>query len=382
MTKRWVWVAVIAAVTVGGTAVSTRWLGKADRGAAQANQDRPVRAIAVQVGQAVRKKTPVRVDALGSVTPIASVAIKSRLDNEIVGIHFSDGARVKQGDRLVTLDTRAIESQVKQVEGTLASAKAQLEQAKRDVERYTELVAKNATTQVTLNNAQTQVNVWSASVASNTAQIENLRVQLSYCEIRAPISGRMSMAAVKVGNFVRTADVQPIATIIQLAPIYVSFTVPQQFLPDIRTALANETATIDVAIPGSNKHAFGAVTMIENSVDTTTGTATIRATMPNDDEILWPGTLVNVSLNLRDEDGVSVPSAAVQVSQQGSYVFVIKDSIAEVRPVKVLRTVGRETVIADGLKGDETVVTDGQLQLTHNARVTVRQSGTQGGARS
>lgn len=341
-----------------------------------------MRAIAVQVGQAVRKKTPVRVDALGSVTPIASVAIKSRLDNEIVGIHFSDGARVKQGDRLVTLDTRAIESQVKQVEGTLASAKAQLEQAKRDVERYTELVAKNATTQVTLNNAQTQVNVWSASVASNTAQIENLRVQLSYCEIRAPISGRMSMAAVKVGNFVRTADVQPIATIIQLAPIYVSFTVPQQFLPDIRTALANETATIDVAIPGSNKHAFGAVTMIENSVDTTTGTATIRATMPNDDEILWPGTLVNVSLNLRDEDGVSVPSAAVQVSQQGSYVFVIKDSIAEVRPVKVLRTVGRETVIADGLKGDETVVTDGQLQLTHNARVTVRQSGTQGGARS
>jgi membrane fusion protein, multidrug efflux system len=377
MNKRLIWVGIIAAVTVGGTALGARWLGKADRGAAQANQGQ-ARAVAVVVGEAVRKKTPVRVEALGNVTPIASVAIKSRVDNEIVGVHFSDGARVKKGDLLLTLDTRTIEAQIKQVEGTLASAKAQLEQAHRDVERYTELVAKNASTQVTLNNAQTQVNIWTAAVASNSAQIENLRVQLSYCAIRAPISGRMSMASVKVGNFVRTADAQPVATIIQLAPIYVSFTVPQRFLPDIREALANETATIDVSVPGSAKHAAGVVTMIENTIDTNTGTAIIRATMPNDDEILWPGTLVNVSLTLRDEEGVSVPSAAVQVSQQGNYVFVVKEGVAEVRRVTVSRSVEKETVIADGLQGGETVVTDGHLQLTNNARVTVRQ----GGARS
>jgi membrane fusion protein, multidrug efflux system len=377
MNKRLIWVGIIAAVTIGGTALGARWFGKVDRGAAQANQGQ-ARAVAVVVGEAVRKRTPVRIEALGNVTPIASVAIKSRVDNEIVGVHFSDGARVKKGDLLLTLDSRAISAQVAQAEGTVARDQAQLEGALRDVRRYSELVEKNATPVVNLDNAKTQVATFSAAIKADTGALENLKVQLSYYTIRAPISGRISAAAVKVGNFVRAADLLPIATIIQLAPIYVSFTVPQRFLPDIREALANETATIDVSVPGSNKHAAGAVTMIENTIDSTTGTATIRATMPNDDEILWPGTLVNVSLTLRDEEGVSVPSAAVQVSQQGNFVFVVKDGVAEVRRVTVSRTVEKETVIADGLQGGETVVTDGHLQLTNNARVTVRQ----GGARS
>jgi RND family efflux transporter MFP subunit len=375
MKKRWVWVAVIAVITGGGATLSTRWIEKADRGAAQANQNRPVRAVAVHVGQAVRKMTPVRIEALGTVTPIANVAIKSRVDNEIVGVHFADGALVNKGDLLVTLDSRAITAQVAQAEGTLARDQAQLEGAQRDLRRFTELVEKNATPTVNLDNAKTQVATYSASIKANSAALDNLKVQLSYYTIKAPISGRISAAAVKVGNFVRAADVQPIATIIQLSPIYVSFTVPQRFLPDIRDALANESATVEVAVPGSNKHADGAVTMIENSIDSATGTATIRATMPNQDELLWPGTLVNVSLTIRDEDAVVVPTAAVQVSQQGSYVFVIADGIAQVRPVTVSRAVGKETVIADGLKGGETVVTDGHLQLTDNARVTVREGG-------
>ncbi len=147
-----------------------------------------------------------RIEALGTVTPIASVAIKPRVDSEIVGVHFGDGAMVKQGDLLFTLDSRAIEAQIRQVEGLLAGARANLEQAERDVARYTELVAKSATTLVTLQNARTQANIWRASVDANTAQLENLKVQLSYCTIRAPIAGRISMAAVKVGNFVRAAD--------------------------------------------------------------------------------------------------------------------------------------------------------------------------------
>ncbi len=137
-------------------------------------------------------QVPVRVDALGTVTPIASVAVKSRVDSEIIGVHFRDGAMVKQGDLLFTLDSRALEAQIKQVTGVLEGAKAQLEQAERDVARYVELFAKNATTQVTLNNARTQVTLWRASVDSNTGQLENLRIQLSYCTIRAPISGRAS----------------------------------------------------------------------------------------------------------------------------------------------------------------------------------------------
>jgi membrane fusion protein, multidrug efflux system len=375
MNKRTVGIGLGVLVVVAGAAVATQNWWTYARAVAQGPQDASSRAVAVQVSQSVLKKTPVRIEALGTVTPIASVAIKSRVDNEIVGVHFADGTMVKKGDLLLTLDSRSISAQVAQAEGTIARDQAQLEGAQRDVRRYSELVEKSATPVVNLDNAKTQVATYTAAIKADTAALENLKVQLSYCTIRAPISGRISAASVKVGNFVRAADLTPIATIIQLAPIYVSFTVPQRFLPDIRQALADETSAVDVAVPGSEKQASGAVAMIENTVDTATGTATIRANMPNADELLWPGTLVNVALTLRDEEGVSVPVAAVQVSQQGNYVFVVKDNVAQVRPVTVSRTVARESVIASGLSGGETVVTDGHLQLTNNARVTVRGRG-------
>ena len=165
-------------------------------GGAVAQAPRPsARAVPVEIATASKRTVPVRIEALGSVTPIASVAIKARIDSEIVGVHFRDGVTVREGDPLFTLDSRALQAQIRQVQGLLEGAKAQLEQAERDVSRYTELIAKNATTQVTLNNARTQVTLWRASVDSNTGQLENLNIQLSYCTIRAPISGRVSMAA-------------------------------------------------------------------------------------------------------------------------------------------------------------------------------------------
>ena len=316
---------------------------------------------------------PVRIDALGTVTPIANVAVKARLDSEIVGVHFRDGAMVRQGDVLFTLDGRQIEAEIKRVEAVIAGAEAQLEQASRDVARYTELVARNATTLVTLNNAQTQVNVSRALAESNKATLESLKVQLSFCTIRAQITGRASMANVKVGNFVRQADATPLATIIQISPIYVTFTVPQRSLQDIRQALAEETATVEAFTPGATKPATGQVSMYENTVDMSTGMATIRATMPNTDELLWPGTLVTAQLTLRIEDAVVVPTPAVQVSQTGSFVFVVKDGVAKVQPVTVDRQIGFETVISSGLESGETVVTDGHLLLTNGMRVTVRE---------
>jgi RND family efflux transporter MFP subunit len=315
---------------------------------------------------------PVQIELLGTVTPIASVALKSRLETEITAVHFRDGVIVKQGDLLFTLDSRAIEAQIREVEATLASAKAQLEQNERDLERYTELVEKNAATVVTLNNTRTQVNIWRAAVNSNTAKLDNLKVQLSYATIRAPISGRASMAAVKVGNFVRPADTTPLATIIQIAPIYVSFALPQSSLPRLRSALTAETATVKAMIPGEDRQSDGQVTMIENSVDAATGTVAVRATMPNSDELLWPGTLVRVRLTFREEDAVTVPPTAIQVSQDGSFVFVVKDGVATVRPVKVARVLENETVLESGLVGGETVVTDGQLRLTNGSRVAPR----------
>ena len=350
-----------------------KWL-TGDKAVAQSPQGRPgQRTVAVEVGKAVKKKTPVILESLGNVTTMASVAVKPRIDSEIVGIHFSDGAFVKRGDLLVTLDSRALEAQIAQAEGTLGRDQAQLEGAERDFRRYTELVAKSATPVTNLENAKTQADIFRAAIRADMAALENLKVQLSYCSIRAPISGRISQAAVKVGNFVRQADTAPIATINQLAPIYVTFTVAQRQLPELRIAMVETGASVDVTVPGEKRRASGAVAMVENTVDATTGMAMVRASVPNKDELLWPGTLVSVQVTLRTEDAVVVPTAAVQVSQQGNFVYVIKDSIATVTPVKVTRLLGDETVIESGLSDGDVVVTDGHLQLVNGARVTVRE---------
>jgi membrane fusion protein, multidrug efflux system len=330
------------------------------------------RVVAVDVATALKKKVPVRVDLLGTVTPIANVSVKTRVDTEIVGVHFRDGAIVKQGDLLFTLDGRAIEAQIRQAEGQLARDRAQLEGAERDVRRYTELVARSATPITNLDNAKTQAGIYTAATKADEGQIENLKVQLSYTTIRAQISGRVSMASVKVGNFVRQADVAPLATIIQAAPVYVTFALPQRSLPDLRQSLVNETANIRALIPGDPRPAEGQVTMIENTVDAATGTVPVRATMPNEDELLWPGTLVTVQLTFREEEAVAIPSRAVQVSQAGSFVFVVKDNAAHVQPVKVARVVDAEAVLEEGLDGGEVIVTDGQLQLNDGTRVSPR----------
>jgi membrane fusion protein, multidrug efflux system len=367
--------AVLALATVVGAKsglLPANWNPWSPQGAV-AQAPRAERAVPVDVAVAVKKRVPVRVDLLGSVTPIAGVAVKTRVDTEILGVHFQDGAMVRQGDILFTLDARATEAQLHQAEGTLAKDQAQLEGAERDVRRYTDLVSKGATPVTNLDNSKTQVATFEGAIKADQALIENLKVQIGYCTIRAQISGHVSMAAVKVGNFVRQADLTPIATIIQTAPVYVTFSLPQRSLPELRAALANESANIEAIVPGDPRKASGQVTMIENTVDQTTGTVPVRATMPNTDEILWPGTLVTVRLNFREEEAVTVPSIAIQVGQDGPYVFVIKDGVASVQPVKVARAFESETVLGSGLAGGETVVTEGQLLLNNGSKVSARQ---------
>ena len=369
--------AVLALAAVIGT--ETGWLPESwnpwarAEGNAQAERRPAERAVPVDVAVAAKKHLPVRVDLLGTVTPIASVAVKTRVDTEIVGVHFQDGAMVRQGDVLFTLDARATEAQLHQAEGTLAKDQAQLEGAQRDMRRYTDLVAKGATPVTNLDNAKTQVATFEGSIRADQALIENLKVQIGYCTIRAQISGRVSMAAVKVGNFVRQADTTPIATIIQTAPVYVTFALPQGSLAELRASLANESANIEAIVPGDPRKAAGQVTMIENTVDPATGTVPVRATMPNSDEVLWPGTLVTVRLIFREEEAVSVPSVAVQVGQSGSYVFVVKEGAATVQPVTVARTLDTQTVLSSGLNGGETVVTEGQLLLRNGTKVSARE---------
>jgi membrane fusion protein, multidrug efflux system len=365
------WLFGVAALALIGIVLLARAFLSSDGAKAQrqAGNVVPVEVVTVE-----RKKVPVRIDALGTVTPIASVAIKARVDTNIVGVHFQDGAHVETGDLLFTLDGRTLEAQIAQTEGMIARDKAQLAGAERDVARYTDLVAKAATPTINLDNAKTQSDVYKAAIKADEGLLENLKVQLSYCTIKAPIAGRISAASVKIGNFVRQADTSPMATINQMAPVYVSFTVPQKNLPDIRKALAAETATIEAVVPGDVKHASGQVSMIENTVDPATGMATIRATMPNADEVLWPGTLVTTELTLRVEEAVVVPSTAVQVSQTGTFVFIVKDGAAKVQHVTVERQVGGQSVISSGLEGGETAVIDGQLLLSDGTRVNPRAS--------
>lgn len=371
-------VAAAVALVVGLAAMRDVWLpqGAVAQAPKGKGKGKGAAAVAVEVAEAARKKVPVRVDLLGNVTPIASVAVKPRIDSEIIEVHFDDGAIVRKGDMLFTLDHRAIDAQIRQTQGILNGAKAQLEQASRDVERYEALVAKNATTMVTLNNAKTQVNVFTAAVESSTAQLELLRVQHSYTFIRAPITGRVSMANVKVGNYARQADTIPLATIIQVAPVYVTFPLPQRNLPELRQAITNETATIEAVVPGDGRKATGQVTMIENTVDGATGTVLVRATMPNTDQLLWPGTLVQVRLIFREENAVVVPSTAIQVAQSGPFVFVVKNGLVAVQPVKVARVLETETAIESGLEGNETVVVEGHLRLTNGSRVAPRPANT------
>ncbi len=330
--------------------------------------------VSVTAAEAVAKSMPVRTDAIGTVQTIASVVVRTRVDSQLQQVHFKDGDLVKEGQLLFTLDARVIDAQIQEAEARLASAKAALEQAQRDVARYTQLIARDAAAQKSLDDAKTAAAIQNANVQATAAQIANLKVQRDFYTIRAPISGRVGLPGFRQGAVVRAADTtNTLVTINQTSPIYVAFTLPQRLLAETREAMAADTLKLDVTVPGMKTPIAGRVAMLDNQVDPQTGAITIRGQFENADEVLWPGVLVNVRLTLRIEDNVvTVPSPAVMVGQQGNYVFVVKDNVASIRPVTVERTLDGETVLTKGLAGGETVVTDGQLQLTNGTRVEIR----------
>src|SRR5882724_10908829 len=325
---------VLGVAALAAFASRSFWMG----GGAIAQGPPKARAIAVELAKAERKAVPVDVDSIGTVTPISSVALKSRVETTIVTVHFEDGAKVTEGDLLFTLDSRQIDAQIEQAEGVLVKDQAQLEGAQRDLRRFNDLVAKGATTQVNVDNARTQSDILTGTIKADQAALDNLRVQKSYTLIRAPFAGRISAANVKVGNFVRPADLTSLAVINQMAPVYVAFAVPQRVLVDLREAMAKGSSGVTATIPGHQRSETGKVAMVENTVDATTDIVTVRAIMNNENETLWPGTLVNTRLLVRSEDSIVVPTVAVQRSQSGNFVFVVKDGAAMVQQVKVDRT--------------------------------------------
>jgi RND family efflux transporter MFP subunit len=358
----------LAIAALAAFVTRSSWTG--DGASAQGPQR--ARVVSVELAKAERKPVPVDVDAIGTVTPISSVALKSRVETTIVSVHFEDGAKVNEGDLLFTLDARQIDAQIEQAEGMLARDQAQLEGAQRDVRRYSDLIGKGATTQVSLDNAKTQADILIGTIKADQSALDNLKVQKSYTTIRAPFSGRISAANVKVGNFVRPADTAPLAIINQMAPVYVTFAIPQRVLVDLREAMAVGQSSVVATIPGHQQSERGKVAMVENSVDSTTGMVTVRGIMNNERETLWPGILVATKLIIRTENSVVVPTVAVQRSQNGNYVFVVRDGVAKVQTVKVDRTFQGTSVIAEGLSGGENVVVDGQLLLSDGSRVEPR----------
>jgi multidrug efflux system membrane fusion protein len=321
------------------------------------------------------KSMPIIVEAVGTVQAIASVQIKTRIDSQIVKVNVEEGALVRQGDLLFELDSRALRAQLSQIEAQIRKDQAQLEQAKRDSARADELLTKGAGTVVTRDTFYTAQKAAEAQLESDGAVRQNILTQISYTEIRAPVSGRIGSIPNKVGTTLRVGDnaaTSVLATINQVDPIFVSFALPQVFLPELRAAMARGRVQVN-AIVNDTVRQSGEMAFIENTVDAATGTVTAKARIANANEGLWPGQFVKAEVVLGVEpDALAVPAAAVQLGPQGPYVFVVTDGHVVLRPITIKRNQGGEAVVGKGVAAGEQIVVDGQLRLVNGAPVMVR----------
>jgi multidrug efflux system membrane fusion protein len=326
----------------------------------------------VTVAAAQRATVPVGVTAIGNVEPMQTVAIKSRIDGEIVGVHVKDGREVTKGQPLFELDDRYLQAQLKQLEAAEARDRALLANAQSLEQRYKDLLSKGFVSEEAYTQAKTSREAAEATVAADRAAVETARVQLSYTSIRSPISGRAGKVNLPLGNNVKANDETALVVINQIAPIYVSFAVPDRYLTEIRKFSARGALKVRAAPQGEpGEEAVGRLTFLDNAVDPQTGTIKLGATFPNSDRRLWPGQFVTARLTLQEQPNVVViPAQAVQNGPNGQYVYVVKpDNTAELRGIVVERTEGESAVIAKGLEAGETVVTSGQLRVVPGGKV-------------
>jgi multidrug efflux system membrane fusion protein len=312
------------------------------------------------------------------------VAVRAQITGELTSVNFRQGDDVVAGQELFTLDRRPLEGALLQATANLERDSAQAANAKVVLERYEQLMQRGIVAREQRDTARTTLAALDATIAADRAAVENAKVQLQYATIRAPISGRTGALMVNAGNLVRANDQAPLVTINQVAPIYVSFALPEASLSDLRRYMAQGSLRVE-ARPASGEGALavGRITFVDNAVDQTTGTIRIKATFANEDRWLWPGQAVNVVVRLATEtEAIVVPTVAVQTGPDGTYVFLVKaDETVELRAVTIARPAGTEMVIKDGLAAGDTVVTDGHLRLVPGSRVSVRgASGVQAGS--
>jgi len=334
----------------------------------------PAALFPVTVAAVVQHNVPERIQAIGNVEAYSTVALKSRVDGQILEVNFKDGMEVKKGAVLFKIDSRPFEATLRQVEANLLRDTAQKDQTRSQERRYQELLEKNFVSKEAYAQIRTNADSAEASALASRAAVENARLQLEYCTIRSPIDGFVGKVMLQMGNMVKANDTNPLVVINQVRPIYVNFSVPEQNLPRIRSYMSKGPLTVDVEPPNSNQSAAsGTLIFVDNAVDSSTGTIKLRGVFPNKDNALWPGQYVSASLKLYEQkDALVVPSQSVQNGPAGQYVYVVKsDMTTEVRKIEVGRSDSTDAIITKGLQKGEQVVVKGQLRLTPGARVTI-----------
>jgi len=361
----------------GNTSADTKQKGGAGSGG-KSGQGRGQGVVPVAVSKAEVRDLPVLLNGLGSVEAYNTVAVKSRIDGQLVQISFKEGQEVKQGDLLAVIDPRPYEVQLSQAQATLFKDQAALKDARTNLVRFQELYKDGVIPKQQLDTQGSLEGQLDGAVRADQAQVDNVKLNLVYTRITAPVSGRVGLRQVDVGNMVHAADPNGMLVITQLQPISVIFSLPQDNLQSVSQHMHKGQLTVDAfSRDDQTKLASGALMTIDNQIDATTGTGKLKAVFENRDRSLWPNEFVNVHLLLEmRKNNTVVPAAAIQRGPQGTYVFMVKpDKTAEMRPVTVAFAEGNFVAISQGVQPGDTIVTDGQDKLQPGTRVEIRGAG-------
>ena len=331
--------------------------------------------IPVAVANVEIRDLPILLNGLGSVEAYNTVAVKSRIDGQLVKVNFKEGQEVKEGDLLAEIDPRPYEVQLSQAQATLFKDQSALKDARLNLERFQQLYKDGVIPKQQFDTQGSLEGQLDGAVRADQAQIDTVKLNLAYTRITAPVGGRVGLRQIDVGNMVHAADPNGLLVITQLQPIAVIFSLPQDNLQAVSQHMSKGTLTVDAySRDDQTKIATGSLTTIDNQIDTTTGTGKLKAVFANRDRSLWPNEFVNIHLLLEvRKNNTVVPSAAIQRGPQGTYVFVVKqDKTAEMRNVTASISQGNFTAITQGLQSGETVVTDGQDKLQPGTKVEIR----------
>jgi membrane fusion protein, multidrug efflux system len=332
-----------------------------------------ITAVPVVVAKVTQRAMPVQLTAIGNVGSY-SVSVRAQVAGELLQVHFKEGDFVQKGQLLFTIDPRPYEAALAQEQATLQRDKAVAANSRAQAERLAKLLADGVVSPSDADTSKSAADAAEATVAADEAALKTAELNLEYCKIYSPMDGRTGSVMIKPGNLVKVADV-PIVVINQVSPIHVDFTVPQEYLPQIKKYMAAGPLRVDATVPNSSDAPeVGALTFIDNAVDTTTGTIHLRATFENRRGLLWPGLYVNTLMTLAQQSNATViPSQAITAGQQGSFVYVLQpDGTVTPRQVVSNRTVEGQAVIDKGLQPGETVVTDGQVRLVPGSKVQIK----------